>query len=40
MLFTNLEKAIQNSELYKVEALRDLEFVNYRDNEKFISLTK
>ena len=40
MLFTNLEKAIQNSELYKVEALRDLEFVNYRHNEKFISLTK
>jgi len=40
MLFTNLEKAIQNSELYKLETLRDLEFVNYRDNEKFISLTK
>ena len=40
MLFTNLEKAIQNSEVYKVEALKDLEFVNYRNNEKFISLTK
>jgi len=40
MLFTNLEKAIQNSELYKTEVLRDLEFVNYRDNERFISLTK
>ncbi|MBT3417168.1 MAG: DUF3868 domain-containing protein [Flavobacteriales bacterium] len=40
ILFTNLEKAIQNSEVYKVEALKDLEFVNYRNNEKFISLTK
>ena len=40
ILFTNLEKSIQNSELYKVEALRDLEFVNYRNDDKFISLTK
>jgi hypothetical protein len=40
MLFTNLEKAIQNSELYKIEAINDLEFVKYREHAKFISLTK
>ncbi len=40
MLFANLEKALQNSELYKIEAINDLEFVNYREHEKFISLTK
>ena len=40
MLFVNLEKALQNSELYKIEAINDLEFVNYREHEKFISLTK
>lgn len=40
MLFVNLEKAIQNSDFYKNEALKDLEFLNYRDHEKFISLTK
>ena len=40
ILFANLEKALQNSELYKIEAINDLEFVNYREHEKFISLTK
>ena len=40
MLFKNLEKAIQGSDIYKNEALKDLEFLNYRDHEKFISLTK
>ena len=40
MLFANLEKALQNSELYKIEAINDLDFVNYREHEKFISLTK
>ncbi|MAR39255.1 MAG: hypothetical protein CMD22_00970 [Flavobacteriales bacterium] len=40
MLFKNLEKAIQESEMYKNESLKDLEFLNYRDHEKFISLTK
>ena len=40
MLFSNLEKALQNSELYKIEAINDLEFVNYREHEKFITLTK
>ena len=40
MLFKNLEKAIQRSDMYKNEALKDLEFLNYRDHEKFISLTK
>ena len=40
MLFKNLEKAIQGSDMYKNEALKDLEFLNYRDHEKFISLTK
>ena len=40
MLFANLEKALQNSELYKIEAINDLEFVSYREHEKFISLTK
>ena len=40
MLFKNLEKAIQESDMYKNESLKDLEFLNYRDHEKFISLTK
>ena len=40
MLFTNLEKSIQNSDIYKEEALKDLEFEKYRTHEKFISLTK
>lgn len=40
MLFKNLEKAIQGSDMYKNEALKDLEFLNYRDHERFISLTK
>ena len=40
MLFKNLEKAIQGSDMYKKESLKDLEFLNYRDHEKFISLTK
>ena len=40
MLFTNLEKSIQNSEIYIKEALNDLEFEKYRTHEKFISLTK
>ena len=40
MLFANLEKALQNSELYKIEAINDLDNVNYREHEKFISLTK
>ena len=40
MLFTNLEKSIQKSDIYKDEALKDLEFEKYRTHEKFISLTK
>ena len=40
ILFANLEKALKNSELYKIEAINDLEFVSYREHEKFISLTK
>ena len=40
VLFTNLEKAISADESYKVEALTDLEFSNYTEHEKFISLTK
>lgn len=40
MLFKNLQKAIQESDMYKNESLKDLEFLNYRDHEKFISLTK
>jgi hypothetical protein len=40
ILFANLEKALQNSELYKIEAINDLEFVSYREHEKFISLIK
>ena len=40
MLFINLEKSIQNSDIYKEEALKDLEFEKYRTHEKFISLTK
>ena len=40
ILFTNLEKAISKDDSYKVEVTRDLEFVNFREHEKFISLTK
>ena len=40
MLFTNLEKSIQKSDIYKDESLKDLEFEKYRTHEKFISLTK
>jgi len=40
VLFTNLEKAISADESYKTEALTDLEFSNYTEHEKFISLTK
>ena len=38
--FTNLEKAINSNFDYKTQAQKDLEFLNYRENEKFISLTK
>jgi len=40
ILFTNLEKAINSNFDYKTQAEKDLEFLNYRENEKFISLTK
>ena len=40
MLFVNLEKAINSDSNYKIQAKKDLEFLNYRENEKFISLTK
>ncbi|MBT4738485.1 MAG: hypothetical protein HOO15_04635, partial [Flavobacteriales bacterium] len=40
ILFTNLEKAINSNFDYKTQAQKDLEFLNYRENEKFISLTK
>ena len=40
VLFSNLEKAISADESYKAEALTDLEFSNYTEHEKFISLTK
>ena len=40
MLFTNLEKSIQKSEIYIKEALNDLEFEKYRTHDKFIFLTK
>ena len=40
ILFTNLEKAINSNFDYKTQAIKDLEFLNYRENEKFISLTK
>ena len=40
MLFVNLEKAINSDSNYKIQATKDLEFLNYRENEKFISLTK
>ena len=40
MLFVNLEKAINLNSDYKTQAAKDLEFLNYRENEKFISLTK
>ncbi len=39
-VFTNLEKAINSNSDYKNQAEKDLEFLNYRENEKFISLTK
>ena len=39
-VFTNLEKAINSNFDYKTQAQKDLEFLNYRENEKFISLTK
>ena len=40
MLFVNLEKAINLNSDYKTQAAKDLEFLNYRENEKFISLIK
>ena len=40
ILFTNLDKAINSNSDYKTQAAKDLEFFNYRENEKFISLTK
>ena len=40
MLFVNLEKAINLNSDCKTQAIKDLEFLNYRENEKFISLTK
>jgi hypothetical protein len=40
MLFVNLEKAINLNSDYKTQAAKDLEFLNYREHEKFIFLTK
>ena len=40
ILFVNLEKAINLNSDCKTQAIKDLEFLNYRENEKFISLTK
>lgn len=40
LLFTNLEKAINLSSSYKLEALNDLEFQDYKSNEQFLSLIK
>ena len=39
-VFTNLEKAINLNSDYKTQAAKDLEFLNYREHEKFIFLTK
>jgi len=39
-LFVNLEQAINLNSEYKTQAAKDLEFFNYRENEKFISFTK
>lgn len=36
----HLEKAIKNDSSYKKEALKDLEFIDLRENEDFIKLTK
>jgi len=40
LLFTNLEKAINLSSSYKLEASNDLEFQDYKSNEQFLSLIK
>ena len=40
LLFVNLEKAINSNDIYKNQAAKDLEFLNYRKNEQFISLIK
>ena len=40
LLFKNLEKAISLSSSYKLEALNDLEFEDYKSNEQFLSIIK
>ena len=40
MLFVNLEKAINLNSEYITQAAKDLEFLNYREHENFISLTE
>ena len=40
MLIKSLKSAINKDSKYKNEAKIDLEFVNFRDSESFISLTK
>ena len=40
LLFKNLEKAIGLSSSYKLEALNDLEFEDYKSNEQFLSIIK
>ena len=40
LLFTNLEKAVNLSSSYKLEALNDLEFEDYKSNEQFLSIIK
>jgi hypothetical protein len=40
MLIKSLRSAINKDSKYKNEAKIDLEFVNFRDSENFISLTK
>ena len=39
-VISNLESAITANINYKLEAINDLEFVNFRENEAFIKLTK